>query len=43
MLKITLAVGPVASADVGDEEQDSKRIQVENWDEKELAQKSCKG
>ena len=37
MLKTTLAVGPV----VGDE-QDGKRIQVENQDEKEPTQKSRK-
>ncbi len=45
MLKTPSAVGPAASAEVEDKnlEQDGKGIQVENRDEKEPAQKSCKG
>ncbi len=45
MLKTTLAVGPAASAEIRDEEQDGKGIRVDG-DEKEPtqpAQKSCKG
>ncbi len=43
MLKRTSTAGPAASSEVVEKEQDSKGIQVENRDEKELAQKSCKG
>ncbi len=43
MLKVTSVVGPTASVEVGDEEQDGKRIQVEDWDEKEPVQQSHKG
>ncbi len=35
MLKTTSVAGPAVLAEVGDEEQDGKRIQVENRDEKE--------
>ena len=38
MLKTALAVGLAA----GDDKQDDKGIQVENWDEKEPIQKSRK-
>ncbi len=43
MLKTTLAAGPAASAEVRDEEQDDKRIQVEDQGKKKPVQKSCKG
>ncbi len=43
MLKTTSAAGPAASVEVGDREQNGKRVQVENQDEKELVQKSRKG
>ncbi len=44
MLRTTSVAGPAASAEVQDKnpEQNNKEIQVENWDEKELVQKSCK-
>ena len=42
MLKKTSAIGPAASIEVDNEKQDGKRIQVENWDEKKLVQKSRK-
>ncbi len=38
MLKTTLAVGLAALVEVGDGEQDGKKVQVENRDEKEPAQ-----
>ena len=40
MLKTASAVGP--TMEIGDQEQDGKKIQVENRDEKEPIQKSCK-
>ncbi len=44
MLKTTSAIDQATSVELEDEnpEQGSKRIQVENWDETELAKKSHK-
>ncbi len=44
MLKTTSTAGPATLAEVRDEnlKQDDKKIQIENWDEKELVQKSRK-
>ena len=42
MLKITLAVGSAILAEVGNEKQDSKKIQVEKQDKKEPKEKRCK-
>ncbi len=41
-LKTTLTAGPATSAEIGDEEQDGKEIQIEDRGEKKPAQKSCK-
>ncbi len=42
MLKTTLVAGLTTSVEIKDEnlEQDGKRIQLKNWDEKELVKKS---
>ena len=42
MLQITPAIGPIVSVEIRNKEQDSKKIQVENWDKKELVQKGRK-
>ena len=42
MLKTALAIGPSVPIKVSDQKQDSKRIQMENQDEKELTQKNRK-
>ena len=42
MLKTVSAVSRLASVEVGDKELDSKKIQVENQDEKEPSQKAVK-
>ncbi len=43
ILKTTLAASLVASAKVGDEEQDGKKIQVESQNKKEPVKKIRKG
>ena len=42
MLKKMSAVGLAASVEIGNEEQDGKKIQIKNWDEKKPIQKSRK-